>query len=138
MLVKKPVYLTSENFHLVHEPKKHSATISAECFEDSLMPELPPVDQKWDGYWGGSEERKILYLKEQSHLWAWLRESEVKRQTGAFFTPRRPVIDGCETFWPAWVRIGAPRTRSKQFYRGLGILVKYASGRRVFTLQSQM
>ena len=50
---------------------------------------MPPVDVKWDGYWGGTEESRFLYLRKHHKLWVWVRESQVKRPMGVFFIPKK-------------------------------------------------
>ena len=39
---KKPVFLTAENFHLVHEPQQHSGTIPVSFSEENVRPDPPP------------------------------------------------------------------------------------------------
>ena len=39
---KKPVYLTAENFHLVHEPQQHSGTIPVSFSETNVRSDPPP------------------------------------------------------------------------------------------------
>ena len=87
---KKPVYLTAENFHLVHEPQQHSGTIPVSFSEENVRSDPPPVNERWNGYWGGTEESRILYLTQNWHLWGWIREENVKRRTGCFFIPKKP------------------------------------------------
>ena len=86
---KKPVFLTAENFHRVHEPKEHSGTIKVEFSESNLRIELPPVVEKFNGYWGETEESRILYLRNNFHLWGWIKEKDVKRRIGCFFIPKK-------------------------------------------------
>ena len=78
-----------DNFYLVHEPIDYRSTIIVEFSEENLRPALPSVDEKWDGYWGGTEASRVLYLRKHHKLWAWVRESQVKRCTGVFFTPKK-------------------------------------------------
>ena len=87
---RKPVYLTKDNFRMVHEPKQHSGTVNVEFSESHRRDVLPPVIDKWDGYWGGTEESRLLYLRENVHLWAFIREKDVVRRTGVFFIPKKP------------------------------------------------
>ena len=87
---KKPVFLTAENFHLVHEPQQHSGTIPVSFSEENVRPDPPPVSERWNGYWGGTEESRVLYLRQNWHLWGWIREENVKRRTGCFFIPKKP------------------------------------------------
>ena len=82
---KKPVPLTVDNFHLVHEPAEYGATIRVEFSEENLRQELLPVDERGDGYWGGTEASRVLYLRKHHKLWAWLKETQVRRHTGVFF-----------------------------------------------------
>ena len=86
---RKPVFLTKDNYKLVHEPKQHSGTINIEFSESNLRCQLPPVVERWNRYWGGTEESRLLYLKENVHLWGWIREGDVKRRTGCFFIPKK-------------------------------------------------
>jgi hypothetical protein len=87
---RKPVYLTRDNYKSVHEPKQHSGTVNVEFSEDHRRATLPPVVEKWDGFWGGTEESRILYLRENVHLWGFIREKDVVRRTGVFFIPKKP------------------------------------------------
>ena len=65
---KKPVFLTAENFHRVHEPQEHSGTIKVNFSEENLRPELPPVVEKWDGYWGERRRVESCTLKQLASL----------------------------------------------------------------------
>ena len=47
---KKPVPLTRDNFHLVHEHRDCSATIRVEFGEEFLKAEFPSVDERWSGH----------------------------------------------------------------------------------------
>ena len=85
--LRTPVPLTKYNFQLVQEPRGHSGTITVEFGESYLEEAWPPVDENWSGYWGGTAESRLLYLKRHHMLWAWVRESQVKRRAG-FFTPK--------------------------------------------------
>ena len=38
---KKPVFLTADNFHLVHEPQQHSGTIPVSFSEENVRPDPP-------------------------------------------------------------------------------------------------
>ena len=49
---RKPVHLTRDNYKRVHEPKQHSGTVNVEFSESHRRDVLPPVIDKWDGYWG--------------------------------------------------------------------------------------
>ena len=130
---RKPVYLTKDNFHLVHEPKQHSGTVNVEFSESHRRDVLPPVIDKWDGYWGGSEESRLLYLRENVHLWGFIREKDVVRRTGVFFIPKKPgdprlrkilacldannsMIPPKKTVLPGPWNIAKVRFRKKRFY----------------------
>ena len=63
----------------------YRSTIIVEFSEENLRPALPSVDEKWDGYWGGTEASRVLYLRKHHKLWAWLKETQVRRHTGVFF-----------------------------------------------------
>lgn len=85
---KKPVHLTSANFDKVHEPKSHATAVPCDL-GDILLDKLPPEDKHWGGYWGGTEESRILYLRKHHRLWGWVREKDVVRRTGVFFIPKK-------------------------------------------------
>ena len=101
------------------------------CKEADLHAKLPPPVEKWDGFWGGTEESRVLYLKENYHLWGFIREKDVVRRTGVFFIPKKPgdprlrKILACLDANNAMV---APQ--KKQFYQAPGTSQKSVSGKR--------
>ena len=51
---KKPVFLTAENFHRVHELQQHSGTVKVNFSEENVRPVSPPGSRKVGWILGGN------------------------------------------------------------------------------------
>ena len=91
---KKPVFLTAENFHLVHEPQQHSGTIPVSFSEENVRSD-PPRKRTVEWVLGGNGGES--YSVPQAELASLGVDSGGKRkaQDGLLFYPektRRPKI----------------------------------------------